>query len=69
MSVGGLEAHSADEIRTLMAGKTVGAGFSMGTEQFFMSGATTPDNLADQLNLMTAYMIAPGIPRGKQSPL
>ena len=60
MSVGGLEAHSADEIRTLMAGKTVGAGFSMGTEQFFMSGATTPDNLADQLNLMTAYLIAPG---------
>ena len=60
MSVGGLEAHSADEIRTLMAGKTVGAGFSMGTEQFFMSGTTTPDNLADQLNLMTAYLTAPG---------
>ncbi len=60
MSVGGLEAHSADEIRTLMAGKSVGVGFSMGTERFYMNGSTTPDNLADQFNLMMAYLTAPG---------
>ncbi len=60
MSVGGLEAHSADDIRTLMAGKTVGAGFSMGTERLYLTGSTTPDDLADQLNLMTAYLTAPG---------
>ena len=60
MSVGGLEAHSADEVRTLMAGKSVGAGFSMGTKRFYMGGTTTPDNLTDQLNLMMAYITAPG---------
>ncbi len=60
LSLGGLAAHSADDIRTLMAGKSVGAGFDMGTKQLFMSGSTTPDDLPEQMNLMLAYYKAPG---------
>lgn len=60
MSLGGLEAHSADELRTIMAGKSVGASHNMGTRQMFMSGGTIPDNLAEQMNLMLAYYLEPG---------
>lgn len=60
MSLGGLKAHSADELRTIMAGKSVGAGHNMGTRQMFMNGGTIPDNLAEQMNLMMAYYLEPG---------
>ena len=60
VTAGGLEAHTNDELSRIMAGKTVGASFSAGTERFTLSGGTVPDNLGDQLNLMTAYFTAPG---------
>ena len=60
LGLAGLEAHSADDIQTLMAGKSVGASISFGTERMYISGATVPDNLNDQLNLMTAYATVPG---------
>lgn len=60
LTLGGLEAHSADDIQTLMAGKTVSAGFDMGTKRTFIRGATTPKDLSDQLNLMAAYATSPG---------
>jgi len=60
VSLSGLEAHSVDDIRTMMAGKTVGASVSFGTKNMVISGSTVPNNLDDQLNLMTAYAIAPG---------
>lgn len=60
LGLSGLKAHSADEIQTLMAGKTVGVSTSFGPERMYMSGATVPDNLRDQLNLMAAYATAPG---------
>lgn len=60
MSAGGLEAHSADEIRTLLAGKAVGAGFGFGSQYFYISGSTVPSDLTDQFNLMTAKLTAPG---------
>ena len=60
LGLAGLKAHSADEIQTLMAGKTVGVSTSFGTERMYMSGATVPENLSDQLNLMMAYATAPG---------
>lgn len=60
MTSGGLKAHSADDIQTLMAGKSVGAGFSMGTRRFYLGGSTTPEHLPDQLNLMAALISAPG---------
>jgi len=60
MSAGGLEAHSADEIRTLMAGKAVSAGFGFGVKYFYITGSTVPDDLEDQFNLMAARLTAPG---------
>lgn len=60
LSLAGLEAHSADDIQTLMAGKSVGTSINFGPRRMYMSGATVPNNLGDQLNLMTAYATAPG---------
>ena len=60
LSLAGLEAHSADDIQTLMAGKTVGTSINFGPRRMYMGGATVPDNLGDQLNLMAAYATAPG---------
>ena len=60
MGAGGLEAHSADEIRTLMAGKAVGTGFGFSTKYFHISGATVPSDLEGQFNMMAAQLTAPG---------
>ena len=60
LSLAGLEAHSADDIQTIMAGKSVGTSINFGPRRMYMSGATVPNNLGDQLNLMAAYATAPG---------
>jgi len=60
LTLAGLEAHSADDIQTIMAGKSVGASINFGTQRMYISGATVPENISDQLNLMTAYATAPG---------
>lgn len=60
LSMGGLKAHSADELRTIMAGKSVGVGHNMGSRQMFMNGGTTMEDLPEQLNLMLAYYLEPG---------
>ncbi len=60
LNLSGLKAHSADEIQTIMAGKSVGVSLSFGAERMFISGATVPENLTDQLNLMAAYATAQG---------
>lgn len=60
LSLSGLKAHSADDIQTIMAGKSVGTSISFGSRRMYMSGATVPNNLGDQLNLMAAYATAPG---------
>jgi len=60
LSLAGLNAHSADDIQTLMAGKTVGTSINFGPRRMYIGGATVPGNLGDQLNLMAAYATAPG---------
>lgn len=62
LNKGGLEAHTEDELSTLMAGKTVHASYSIGRadDAFSLNGFTRPENLADQMNLMAAYATAPG---------
>lgn len=60
VSLSGLEAHKVDDIQTMMAGKSVGVSVSFGAEHMVISGSTVPEDLDDQLNLMTAYAIAPG---------
>jgi zinc protease len=57
---GGLEKHSADDLRRILASKTVGMDFSAGDEAFLLSGRTKPEDLEAQLQLLAAYMVAPG---------
>ncbi len=58
--LGGLEKHGVDDIRRIFASRTVGSDFTVGDEAFLLSGRTTPDDLDAQLQLLTAYLVAPG---------
>ncbi|HRH98948.1 MAG TPA: pitrilysin family protein, partial [Prosthecobacter sp.] len=58
--LGGLEKHGVDDIRRIFASRTVGSDFSVGDEAFLLSGRTTPADLEAQLQLLTAYLVAPG---------
>lgn len=57
---GGLEQHSIDELERLFAGKNVGVDFRVGEDAFVLVGKTTEADFRAQLNLMCAYLIAPG---------
>jgi zinc protease len=57
---GGLGKHSADDLRTLLAGKNVGVGIGIGDESFTLGGTTTPDDLELQLQLFCASLTDPG---------
>ncbi|MGJ8559419.1 MAG: M16 family metallopeptidase [Litorimonas sp.] len=52
-------AHTADQLSTLSAGKTVGVGRGFGKRGMTLSGATVPEDLEMQLQLMTAYLTDP----------
>ncbi len=58
--LGGLEKHGVDDIRRIFASRTVGSDFTVGDEAFLLSGRTTPADLEAQLQLLTAYLTAPG---------
>jgi len=60
LNAGGLGAHSADELQTILAGKAVSASLSLGQGGFTLSGSTVPVDLPDQLNLMIAKLTDPG---------
>ncbi|WP_205518100.1 M16 family metallopeptidase [Sphingorhabdus sp. Alg239-R122] len=57
---GGLEAHSVDDMLSLLAGRSVSLGFSSGSDYFGSYVTTTPKDMQLQLQLLTAYMTAPG---------
>lgn len=57
---GGLEKHSADDLRRILASKTVGMEFSVGDEAFLLGGKTKPEDLETQLQLLAAYLSSPG---------
>ncbi|MEP2101774.1 MAG: insulinase family protein [Parasphingorhabdus sp.] len=61
LSGSGVKGHSADALQTLFAGKRVGARVRLRPDNDALEviGSTGRDNLADQLNLMTAHVIAP----------
>ena len=58
--LGGLAKHDVDEIRRIFASQTVSADFSVGDEAFLLAGRTTPADLTAQLQLLAAYVTAPG---------
>lgn len=59
-TAGGLEALSVDEIERVTAGQSVGAAFSVGQESFELMGATTPKDFRREMELLAAYLTAPG---------
>ncbi|WP_156817122.1 M16 family metallopeptidase [Rubritalea marina] len=59
-TAGGLGQHSSDDLRTILAGRNVGATFTIGEGSFNLSGSTTPEDLTLQLELLKAYLTDPG---------
>lgn len=57
---GGLKANSNEAIKRLMAGKTVSLNFSVQEGAFHLSGVTSPNDLATQLQWMAAMLKEPG---------
>lgn len=57
---GGLGRHSVDDLTRLLAGKTVGVSFHAETDTLAFSGATSPDDLQLELQLLAAKIIDPG---------
>ncbi len=57
---GGLEQHSYDELQRILAGKTVGLDFSVDESAFELSGSTNADDALLQLQILAAYLTAPG---------
>ncbi len=57
---GGLQAHDRDELQRLLAGRSVGYGLAVGEDGFRFSNATTPADFELQMQVLTAFMIAPG---------
>lgn len=60
LSAGGLGAHSRDELQTILAGRSVGFSASNTADSFSFTGATTPRDLALQMQLLTAALTDPG---------
>lgn len=59
-TAGGLGKHSSDDLRRLLAGKNVGVRFTPAPDAFVFGGATTPDDLDLELQLLTAYLTDAG---------
>ncbi len=59
-TAGGLKALSADELRQTLAGKDVGAGFTVDTDAFVLAGGCTPADFTTQVQLLAASLTTPG---------
>lgn len=57
---GGLEAHDSDELQRLLAGRSVSYGVGVADDTFFFSSGTTPTDFELQMQVLTAFMTAPG---------
>lgn len=57
---GGLEAHDRDALQRLLAGRSVGYGVGVADDAFFFSNATTPTDFELQMQVLAAFMTAPG---------
>ena len=57
---GGLEAHTADEITRIFAGRSVSQGGFTSNGAFTFSGATSPTDFEAQMELYAAHFVAPG---------
>jgi zinc protease len=60
ISLGGLEAHSRDELSTILAGRTVSSSVGSGTDAFGGTARTSPEDFLLQAQLMAAFLTHPG---------
>jgi zinc protease len=60
LAEGGLVAHSEDELQTILAGRTVDNEFAAEDAALVAATSTTPADLALQLQVLAAYVTAPG---------
>lgn len=59
-TAGGLKKHSFDELRSILAGRSVTPGFGVSESSFGTKTATTPRDFDLQMQLLAAYLTAPG---------
>jgi zinc protease len=59
-SEGGLEALTTEEVEDIMRSRIVGADFSVDEDAFSFTGATRPEDLDIQMELLTASAVKPG---------
>jgi len=57
---GGLKQISADDLEQVLAGKVYGANFGVDDEAFVFAGATRPEDLDTQMQVLAAYVAEPG---------
>ena len=57
---GGLSRHSVDELRRVLAGRTVGVGFGTAGDAFTLSGGCSREDFLLQMQLMAARATDPG---------
>ena len=57
---GGLEAHTVDQLQSILAGHSVAFSLGAGSQSFGSNVATTPDDFELQMQLLTAIITAPG---------
>lgn len=66
LPVGGLGKHTADELESILAGRSVGLDIDDEGDAFVMDAATTTDDLQLQLQLLAAALTDPGYrPQGE----
>ncbi len=58
--LGGLGRHSVEDLKRILAGKTVSVNFDVAEDAFALAGETTRDDLSIQLQLLCAYLSDPG---------
>lgn len=60
-AAGGLGKLTSDELARVLSGKIVGAGFSTDADANQLAGATRPQDLTTEMQLLTAYLTDPGL--------
>ncbi|WGM30341.1 M16 family metallopeptidase [Brevundimonas sp. NIBR11] len=60
-TAGGLGRLTADELARVLSGRIYGANFSVGGDSYQLSGATRPQDLQLEMQILTAYLTDPGL--------
>ena len=58
--IAGLEKHSAEDLKQILAGRGVHPGINVGSDAIYAAGRTIPTDLKLQMQLSAAFVTAPG---------